>query len=195
MGTRETILAAAAELLARHGAAGTSTRAVCDAAGVTAPTLYHHFGDKRGLLDAVVDDGFERYMADKRAAILTTDDPVANLRRGWDAHVGFGLANPAAYAVMFAPSDDGLLPRAAMAAMAFLVELLTAVERAGRLAVDVDLALQAAASAAHGLVALRTAWPQAPWREDLSATMREAMIAALTVPPSAPTATDPKEDR
>jgi hypothetical protein len=78
-----------------------------------------------------------------------------------------------------------------MAAMAFLVELLLAVEQAGLLEVDVDLALQAAASAAHGLVALRTSWPQAPWRQDLSETMREAMIAALLVQPSAPLAADP----
>ena len=61
--TRERILRAAARLLAESGGAPVSTRAVCAAAGVGAPTLYHHFGDKEGLLDAVVTYGFERYLA------------------------------------------------------------------------------------------------------------------------------------
>jgi AcrR family transcriptional regulator len=182
MGTRDDILRAAGELLSRHGVAGTSTRAVCEAAGVTAPTLYHHFGDKRRLLDAVVDAGFERYMADKRAAVFEGDDPVENLRRGWDAHVAFGLAHPAYYAVMFAPTEDGQVPRAAMAAMGFLLELLGAVQAAGRLAVEADLALQIAAGAAHGLTSLRLAWPDAPWHEGASDTLREAVIAAVVSP-------------
>jgi AcrR family transcriptional regulator len=62
-GTRERILQAAARLLAESGGDPVSTRAVCAAAGVGAPTLYHHFGDKDGLLDAVVAYGFERYLA------------------------------------------------------------------------------------------------------------------------------------
>jgi len=40
------ILEAAAELLTRSADADISTRAACEAAGVTAPTLYHYFGDK-----------------------------------------------------------------------------------------------------------------------------------------------------
>jgi AcrR family transcriptional regulator len=182
MGTREAILDAASRLLARHGVAGTSTRAVCAEAGVTAPTLYHHFGDKRHLLDAVVDAGFERYMADKTAAVLEGGDPVENLRRGWDAHVGFGVANPAYYAVMFGPGGDGQVPPAATAAMGFLLYLLGEVEAAGRLAMAPDLAVQIAASAAHGLTSLRIAWPDAPWHEDVSTTLREAMIAAVVTP-------------
>lgn len=29
-------------------------------------------------------------------------DPVADLRAGWDLHVGFGLCNPALYSLMYA---------------------------------------------------------------------------------------------
>ena len=53
MTVRTRILETAAGLLAQSADADVSTRAVCDAAGVTAPTLYHHFGDKDGLLAAV----------------------------------------------------------------------------------------------------------------------------------------------
>ena len=40
------LLQAAAELLANSAGAPVSTRQVTQLAGVSAPTLYHHFGDK-----------------------------------------------------------------------------------------------------------------------------------------------------
>jgi AcrR family transcriptional regulator len=77
---RARIIDITAELLAASPTGQISTRAVCDAAGVTPPTLYHHFGDKDGLLHAVVADGFGRYLARKRA-VGTTGDVVADFRR------------------------------------------------------------------------------------------------------------------
>ena len=60
------LLRAAAGLLAKSGGAAVSTRQITQLAGVTAPTLYHHFGDKEGLFDAVVAAGFEEYVAGER---------------------------------------------------------------------------------------------------------------------------------
>jgi len=48
------LLLAAGQLLHEAKGGNVSTRAICDRAGVQAPTLYHHFGSKQGLLDAVV---------------------------------------------------------------------------------------------------------------------------------------------
>ena len=50
-----------------------------------APTLYHHFfGDKRGLMDAVIDDAFDRYMTQKRGlrhrGIRSSTCAVAGMR-------------------------------------------------------------------------------------------------------------------
>jgi AcrR family transcriptional regulator len=53
--TRERILRAAAELVAEQGAAGTSIYDVQRTTGASKSQLYHYFGDKRGLLAAVVD--------------------------------------------------------------------------------------------------------------------------------------------
>ncbi|MFC7739831.1 TetR/AcrR family transcriptional regulator [Nocardiopsis composta] len=97
---RRRILEAAAGLLAEGGPEAASTRAVAAAAGVQAPTLYRLFGDKQGLLEALAAHGFERYLADKQE-LGATDDPVADLRRGWDLHVDFGLARPALYVLMY----------------------------------------------------------------------------------------------
>jgi AcrR family transcriptional regulator len=46
---------AAAELIAAHGAAGTTLDDVRAATGASKSQLYHYFGDKHGLVEAVVD--------------------------------------------------------------------------------------------------------------------------------------------
>ena len=62
------ILEAAAELIAESPDADISTREVCEAAGVSAPSIYHYFGDKEGLLAAVVDHAVACYLDSKREA-------------------------------------------------------------------------------------------------------------------------------
>jgi TetR/AcrR family transcriptional repressor of nem operon len=52
--TRERIVRAAADLMFRHGVAGTSTPAVRDAAGVSSSQIYHYFADKDALTRAVI---------------------------------------------------------------------------------------------------------------------------------------------
>ena len=54
-GTRDRLLRAAADLIAASPGETVPLRAICDAAGVRLPTLYHFFGSKEGLLDAVVE--------------------------------------------------------------------------------------------------------------------------------------------
>jgi AcrR family transcriptional regulator len=173
--TRERILQAAARLLAESGGAPVSTRAVCAAAGVGAPTLYHHFGDKDGLLDAVVAYGFERYLAEKRAR-SSTGDPVEDLRRGWDAHVEFGLGRPAFYALMYGASRRG--GAASDEARRILLDMTEEVARAGRLRVPVKAAADMIQAASMGvtlaLIASGTTDPE------LSARTRDAVLAAVT---------------
>src|SRR3982074_2812390 len=98
--TRRALIDAAAEVIARRGVEAASTREIYVRAGVKAPTLYHHFGDKQGLLDAVVTVAFERYLARKRA-LRATAGPAADVRQGWDTHVAFARANPALYRLMW----------------------------------------------------------------------------------------------
>lgn len=53
-GTRERLIAAAADLFARRGYEQATLAAIGAAAGVTAPALYRHFGSKDDLLLAVI---------------------------------------------------------------------------------------------------------------------------------------------
>lgn len=52
--TRDQILTVAAQLFAQRGFANVSIRDICDTAGVTPPTVYHHFGNKDRLFQAVI---------------------------------------------------------------------------------------------------------------------------------------------
>ena len=50
-----------------------SLRAVCDTVGVKIPTLYHFFGSKQGLIDAVVERGFDLYLGEKSSTESSGD--------------------------------------------------------------------------------------------------------------------------
>src|ERR687886_710849 len=104
--TRAKIMRAAAELLSTQGRDGVTTRSVGAAAGVQAPTIYRLFGDMQGLLDAVTAAGFADYLA-RKTAQEASDDPVDDLRAGWDLHVAFGLENPSFYLLMYGEPDPG----------------------------------------------------------------------------------------
>jgi AcrR family transcriptional regulator len=52
--TKETILAAAEQLYAEQGFAGTSVRAITTAAGVNTAAIHYHFGSKEALIEALI---------------------------------------------------------------------------------------------------------------------------------------------
>lgn len=60
--TRGALLIAAARLFAERGYAGTHIRDVCEAAGVTRPTLYHRFGSKAGLAAVLFNNATARFI-------------------------------------------------------------------------------------------------------------------------------------
>src|SRR5438552_18909123 len=98
--TRRAILAAAETLLARGGEAGLSIRELCARAGVTPPTVYHHFGDKGALVDRLVDECFAEF-----DRTFTRRRPPADhrdtLRAGFARYVADGHAYPAHYRLIF----------------------------------------------------------------------------------------------
>jgi AcrR family transcriptional regulator len=174
---RDRLLLAAAQLLAESGDRTLSTRAVCKLAGVQAPTLYHHFGSKQGLIDAVINYGFTQYV--ESAHDSGSGDPLENIRRGWDRHVQFGLEHPTFYALLYGQIEPGK-PCAIMApAQAMLEELLSAAARQGLLKVSpADAAAQLLASNVGVTLSLIT---QPPDTLDLtlSERVREAALAGI----------------
>lgn len=81
--TRERIIEAAAELMFHRGVGGTSIPDVQSAAGVSASQIYHYFGDKQGLVLAVVDFQTDTKL-DQQRPLLDNLDSIDALRAWCD---------------------------------------------------------------------------------------------------------------
>ncbi|MCC3761849.1 TetR/AcrR family transcriptional regulator [Glycomyces sp. TRM65418] len=177
--TRRRIVDAAATLLEEHGIDMVTTRAVSAAAGVQPPTIYRLFTDMSGLLEAVASQGFDDYLGRKHAVALT-DDPVEDLRSGWDVHVQFGLENPALYLLMYGQRTPGRHAAAVERAAERLHLLVRRVAEAGRLKVAVETGAAMIHAAGSGLMLSLIATDPEDRDPDLSPRLREAMIASIT---------------
>ncbi|RIQ10841.1 TetR/AcrR family transcriptional regulator [Jiangella rhizosphaerae] len=175
MDTRQRIIEATAELLRSAQPGGVSTRDICRAAGITPPTLYHHFGDKEGLYDAVAAYGFDTYLNGRRS-LSHSADPVEILIFAWDAHIEFGLTHPSLYTLMFGSGRTDADTPAALRSRSIFTDILARVARAGRLRIDIDQATLVLEAAVVGttLQAIRSGHDPA-----VAAHLRTTVLASL----------------
>lgn len=173
------LLRAAAELLAKSGGAPVSTRQITRLAEVSAPTLYHHFGDKEGLFDAVVADGFEEYVAGERD-FAPSGHPLEDIRRMWDNHVQFGLNQPELYLVMFGNIRPESRPAIVADAEGLMEEMLNKAAATGQINVPPREAARSILAANVGVTLMLIAEPAPDRNLELSALTRDAMIFAVS---------------
>jgi AcrR family transcriptional regulator len=177
--TRRAILDAAGELITAGGEEGLSIRELCKRAGVTAPTVYHHFGDKAALVARVVDDcfaDFDRALAGRAAPT----DPVEALRWGFDRYVEYGVEHPRHYRLLFETKHSHPTP-SGLRSYDSLRRSVAAVEAAGRLVGPLEEATAVFWSAMHGVTSLIV---NGFFETDAPAVAlaRDAMIDQLTRP-------------
>ncbi|RDI35146.1 TetR/AcrR family transcriptional regulator [Lentzea flaviverrucosa] len=172
---RDRLLLAAAEML--DGGGTVSTRAVCERAGVQAPTLYHHFGSKQGLIDAVLNHGFTQY-----TAVESSGDPLGDLREGWDRHVRFGLEHPSFYGLLYGRAEPGKPCAVTAPAHAALRERFTEAATRGLLKVPADDAAEQVLAANVGVTLTLISQPEPDFA--LSERVREAALAGVLRAPT-----------
>lgn len=160
------------------GITALTTRAVASAASIQAPTLYRLFGDKRGLLNAVAEHGQAAFIADK-VAMPPHSDPVQNLANAWDSYVAFGLANPAAFAIMNEVGAPASESPAMLAGIAILRERVERIARAARLRMPVERAVALIHAAGVGTVTTLLAIPEEDRDPQLSFVMRDSVIGSI----------------
>jgi AcrR family transcriptional regulator len=177
MDTRTRMLESAESLLQASPDRDISTRAVCDAVGVGAPVLYRLFGDKNGLLTAMVDHTFEQYLAEKRA-LPESDDPVEDLFTAWDNHVAFALKHPAVYRIAYAPSL-AVVPGGVEQSRQLLIRRLVRCAEAGRLTTTPDQAAQAMMAACVGINLSVLSQPETYGDTGLARRVGNAVIRGL----------------
>ena len=174
---RRAILEAAEALLVEGGTAGLSVRRLVARCGVSAPTIYHHFGDKQGLIDALLEERFGELVRMLEEA-RRPGDALATLRAHLRLFARFGLRNPNHYRLLALVREPDLPPPpAAERVRALLREPLRRLEEERRLRVpDAEVAQQVLWALVHGLISLRAARPDHPWAPNL---VDEAVEAAL----------------
>ncbi|HTA35249.1 MAG TPA: TetR/AcrR family transcriptional regulator [Solirubrobacteraceae bacterium] len=123
---RERVLASALELLARDGVGAFTTRGLARAADTSTPAVYELFGDRAGLVREVFFAGF-RLLRDRLAALVASDDSLADLLALSDGYRAFVRENPVLAEVMFSrPFSDFDPSEAERRAGAYVRELIVA---------------------------------------------------------------------
>lgn len=80
-GVRESVIAAAAGLLAEVGVVGFTTKAVAGRAGVAESSIFYHFGDRAGLLQEIIFAEVGGYKAMVDELIAADVPPTAGIKR------------------------------------------------------------------------------------------------------------------
>ena len=109
---RAAILAAAQSEFERHGYENFSLRRVAERIGYSPTTIYLHFENKDALLLETVKSGFAAFDRAIAQAAGASDAPLQQLEALGRAYIGWGIANPTLYRLMFMqPADFHLMPR------------------------------------------------------------------------------------
>ncbi|GAB4062167.1 TetR/AcrR family transcriptional regulator [Uliginosibacterium sediminicola] len=179
----QALLSAVGEVLAEGGADAFSLRAVARRAGVSHAAPAHHFGDARGLLTAYAAQSFAALTQALQAAAAVQTEPVARLKALGAAYVGFALAHPARYQLMFRSAridaQEPALREASQAAFAQLAQAVAALSGRAQALDARDPQVLLAWSAVHGFAMLVLERQLDSLRGEAWATQLGAMLDAL----------------
>ena len=90
-----TVVQAATDLLENKGVQAVTIRAVAAQAHVSPASIYNHFGDKQGILDAIAEQHFSVMVSQLRE--IAEQDPKTRLRQAGIVVRQLMLATPQAY--------------------------------------------------------------------------------------------------
>jgi AcrR family transcriptional regulator len=95
--TKERLLRESLHLFASRGYEAVGVQEIVEAAGVTKPSMYHHFGSKRGLLDALLQARYEALFTLLTQAVCYDGDLPLTLLKTARAFFTFAENEPAFY--------------------------------------------------------------------------------------------------
>ena len=181
--TRKVILDATEGLLVEGGAQGFSVRKLVERCGYSAPTIYHHFKDKDGLLDALLEQRLT-FLADELKRVPLGEEPVENLRALTRAFALFGLRNPRHYQLLMQTRepDSGMIESAEEARRLMEIPIEHIAERGWIELGDLEGFRQAIWTMVHGIVSMRALRPDVEWRDDLLDLSLEGLIRGWLTP-------------
>jgi len=111
---RDALVRAGRAILEKDGLAALSLRRAARTAGVSPAAPYHHFPDKRALLDAIATQGFDALTSAMETRMAKEADPNARLDASGVGYVAFAVENPALFQLMFSARELELSSNAAL---------------------------------------------------------------------------------
>src|SRR3954464_10200251 len=107
---REKVLAAGLELFGERGYHATSIADIGERAGISKSVLYHYFGSKAGLYEAIAETQ-GRELLERVAEAVPSDPDAPRLRAGVDAFLAFLAERPATWRLLVRhpPADPELI--------------------------------------------------------------------------------------
>lgn len=181
---RRAILDATEALLIESGGFDFSIRSLGRRCGYSVPTVYHYFGDKDGLIDALLEERVA-HLADAIERVPSSGDALADLRAVLIAFVSFGAENPTFNRLMWTVSSKGesRMTPAMERLRARVRPPLFELAASGRfVASDAETAGQMIWALLHGLSALQVIEPDHPWAPNLGERALETLLRGMTQP-------------
>ncbi|MBC7475693.1 MAG: TetR/AcrR family transcriptional regulator [Candidatus Sericytochromatia bacterium] len=97
MDNRSKILLCALELFSDKGYDAVGIQEIVDKSEISKPTMYHYFGNKQGLLDALLKEYFDRLFCKLKDVIVYQGDLPLTLYRIVMTYFNFSKENPQFY--------------------------------------------------------------------------------------------------
>lgn len=179
---RRAILDATQTLLSESEAGDFSIRGLTERCGYSAPTIYYHFGDKDGLLTALLDDGMQ-ILARELHRCFQSEDALDRLRSILLTFIRYATEHPTFSAlwgtVSRQPGNE--MPRSYDEVKDLLDSPVRDLVDAGRLNdLDTTRAEQMLWAMLHGLIALQMAEPDHPWAPGLAEDTVDSLLRGMT---------------
>lgn len=174
---RRAILDATESLLLEQGEENFSVRKLVERCGYTAPTIYHYFGDKSGLLAELLEQRLQGLLVSLREVTLVSD-PVENLRALFRAFADFFIRNPTHYHLLSESrsTQTDALPSAEEARL-LLMQPLEVLDKQGHLhGSSLEETRQVIWSFLHGTISLQWIRPDEEWTSNHLDAAIDAMI-------------------
>ena len=131
---RSKILDQALKLFTASGYDAVGVQEIVGAAGVTKPTLYHYFGSKRGLLDALLGERLRVLQQKIDQATYFEGDLLRNLRKLAGVYFDFAFQQPLFYqfllSTQYAPKNSDSYQAAEIWNVAVLATIMQLFEQA-----------------------------------------------------------------
>ncbi|MAI80662.1 MAG: hypothetical protein CL917_17105 [Deltaproteobacteria bacterium] len=180
---RRTILDAAAERVAESGFKGFSVRSLVDRCGYSAPTIYSYFGDKNGVLDALLDESLQDLVRDMEK-VPVLDDPIETIRALTLCFGQWGLENPTYYYFLTQHRPVNATPlESAEASTEMMTGPLSELVEAGHLKeAELPLLRQSLWACMHGLISLPALRPDLSWEVGLLETSVDIILRGWVSP-------------